>query len=75
VEKDLRRLPARSRRRCLDRIAELRTSPRPSGVRRLVGSLHTYRLRVGEYRVVYQVDDAERTVIIQYVRHRKDAYR
>ena len=75
VEKDLRRLPAKSRGRCLERIAELRLTPRPAGARRVIGGERTYRLRVGVHRVIYQVDDVARVVTIVYVRHRKDAYR
>ncbi len=41
----------------------------------MVGGEHTYRLRVGVYRVIYQADDAARVVTVVHVRHRKDAYR
>jgi len=75
VEKDLRRIPARTRQRCLERIDGLRADPRPSPAVQLTGSRHTYRIRVASYRVVYQVDDAERLIVVDYVRHRKDAYR
>ncbi len=75
VEKDLGRLPVRVRSRLLDRIAELRVAPRPAGVRQIVGAERTYRLRLGVYRVIYQVDDAARRVTVLHVRHRKDAYR
>jgi mRNA interferase RelE/StbE len=75
VEKDLRRIPAGARRRCLRRIDELRANPRPHLAARLTGSRHTYRIRVGSHRIVYQIDDAERLVVVEYVRHRKDAYR
>lgn len=75
VEKDLRRLPVKSRARCLERIDGLRLTPRPKGVRQVVGGERTYRLRVGVYRVIYQVDDASRLVTVFHVRHRKDAYR
>jgi mRNA interferase RelE/StbE len=75
VEKDLRRIPATARDRCLERIDLLRGDPRPRGVTRLTGSDRTYRLRVGAYRVVYQIDDDERVLVVEYVRHRKDAYR
>jgi len=75
VEKDLRRLPSRARRRCLERIDELRATPRPRSAVQLTGSRHTYRIRVASYRVVYQVHDGERLVVVDYVRHRKDAYR
>jgi mRNA interferase RelE/StbE len=75
AEKDLRRLPAKARKRCLGRIAELRLAPRPAGVRQIVGAARTYRLRAGVYRVIYHVDDAARLVTVLHVRHRKDAYR
>lgn len=75
VDKDLRRLPAKSRSRCLERIAQLRLTPRPAGARQVVGGERTYRLRVGVNRVVYQVDDTARVVTVVYVRHRRDAYR
>jgi mRNA interferase RelE/StbE len=75
VEKDLRRLPAKSRSRCLERIAELRLTPRPAGVRPAVGGERTCRLRVGVHRVIYQVDDVAQVDSVVYVRHCKDAYR
>jgi mRNA interferase RelE/StbE len=75
VEKDLRRLPAKACLACLAHISELRDDPRPRRTLQLTSAERTYRLRVGSYRVVYQVDDVARVVTIQYVRHRKDAYR
>ena len=75
VEKDLRRLPSKSRSRCLESIAELGLTPRPAGARQVVGGERTYRLRVGVYRVIYQVDDAARVITVVSVRHRKDADR
>ena len=75
VDKDLRRLPAKSRSRCLERIAELRLTPRPAGVPHVTGGERTYRLRVGVHRVIYLVDDVAQVVTVVYVRHRKDAYR
>jgi mRNA interferase RelE/StbE len=75
VEKDLRRIASAARARCLDRIERLGVDPRPRSAIRLTGSQQTYRIRVASYRVVYRVYDEERLVEIQYVRHRKDAYR
>jgi mRNA interferase RelE/StbE len=75
VEKDLRRIPLKTRRRCLERIDELRTNPRPRTAVQLTGSQHTHRVRVATYRIVYQIDDAEHVVTVEHVRHRKDAYR
>jgi mRNA interferase RelE/StbE len=56
-------------------IRALATNPRPRGCRKIVGSVADWRVRVGEYRIVYEIDDARRTVRIMYVRHRRDAYR
>lgn len=49
--------------------------PRPPGCKRIRGVDDTYRIRVGDYRVLYDVDDASRSVLVLRVQHRKDAYR
>lgn len=72
--KDVRRLDRSVVPRIISAIESLTEEPRPVGVRKLVGSEHTYRLRVGDYRVVYSVDEALLVVGIQRVRHRKEAY-
>lgn len=74
VEKDLRRLPRDFVRRALERIEGLRENPFPRGVIKLAGAERIYRLRIGRYRVVYEVDTKLKKVVIQYVRHRKSAY-
>jgi len=74
VEKDLRRLPRAVCARCLARAEALSDDPRPRGAVKLAGLERTYRLRVGRYRVIYQVDDERRTVTVQHVRHRSGAY-
>ena len=56
-------------------VEKLAKEPRPQGVRKLVGSDFTYRLRVGNYRIVYDVLDKKLIVEIIRVRHRKDAYK
>ena len=60
--------------RILQAVEQLATEPYPHEVRKLVGSEHTYRIRVGDYRVVYNVVSS--TLIIQIIRvgHRKDIY-
>lgn len=50
-------------------------NPRPSGVVRLEGGADLWRIRVGEWRVVYRISDRDRLVDIIAVRHRSDAYR
>ncbi len=74
ARKELEALPARVVRRVLWAIGELEDEPRPHGTTKLAGSEDTYRIRVGQYRVIYEVDDEARAVLITRVRHRKDAY-
>jgi mRNA interferase RelE/StbE len=61
--------------RIIDRIRELSANPFPRDSEKLAGSENFYRLRVGDYRIVYQVDNKNKTVIVYYVRHRKIAYK
>lgn len=75
AEKDLRGLPATTFQRVLPQIESLATEPRPPGCRKLSGSDSDFRIRIGNYRVLYEIDDAERTVRILRVRHRSHAYR
>ncbi len=75
VEKDLRRLPKKIVSNVMTRIQKLQNEPFPQGVTRLEGSERLYRLRVGDYRIIYEVDTYAKEVIIQYVRHRSEAYR
>jgi mRNA interferase RelE/StbE len=75
VGKDLRRLPPDVLRRVMARIAALENDPLPRQVTRLSGAERLYRLRVGDYRIIYEVDTESRQVTVHYVRHRQDAYR
>ncbi len=75
AETDLRRLPKPLFERINERILALRKDPRPPGVRKLEGALEGWRIRVGDYRVIYQIDDAAQIVTIVRVRHRRDVYR
>lgn len=75
VRKDLRRLPARDRQAVREGVADLSDDPRPRGAVKLVGSANAYRIRIGSYRVIYDVDDRARTITILRVRHRREAYR
>ena len=75
AERDLQKLPRPLFRRLNTHILALPEEPRPSGVRKLKGSLEGWRIRVGEYRVVYQIDDEQKTVTIVRVRHRRDVYK
>ena len=75
AERDLRKLPAEAFRRIIPRIQALAETPRPPGRRKLSGSDSDWRIRIGDYRVVYEIDDTEKVVRIFRVRHRRDAYR
>lgn len=74
AERQLRGLPSEVRDRISRRIHTLSTDPRPSGVQKLHGS-DVYRIRVGDYRVLYMVDDVAQLVTIAVVGHRRDVYR
>lgn len=75
ADKDLRRLDAATERRVVRAIEELARQPRPSGCRKLVGSENAFRIRIGDYRVIYTVEDAVREIVVESVRHRREAYR
>jgi mRNA interferase RelE/StbE len=75
AEKDLDRLTVATRRRAIDRIRALARDPRPPGCVKLLYASDLWRIRFGDYRVIYSVDDERGVVRIEYVRHRKDAYR
>jgi mRNA interferase RelE/StbE len=61
--------------RILVAIEALTASPRPKHVHKLVGSENSYRLRIGDYRIIYQVDDEIRLIVISRIAHRRAAYR
>lgn len=74
VAKDLRCIPNCDVRRILDRIDTLSDNPRPPGAVKLSGQ-ERYRIRVGAYRVLYEVHDQAVIVVVVKVGHRRDVYR
>ncbi len=75
VERALRKLPAQIRSRIGRRLDGLATHPRPSGCEKLGGVDDPYRVRVGDYRVVYQVSDEVLVVLVVTIGHPGDVYR
>ena len=75
AEKDLARLSSEIHARVIAAIQALAKNPRPSGCRKLAGSKHDWRIRVGDYRVVYEIADEIRVVRVNRVRHRREVYR
>ena len=74
ARKDLRALTARERKRVADQIDALKTDPRPTGCKKLKGREDFYRVRVGDYRVVYQIEDEVLLILIVRAGDRKEIY-
>ena len=73
VQKQLDDLPKKQRERLISAIRLLADEPRPSGVKKLKGYDKTYRIRVGDYRVIYNIEDQEKLILVLSSIHRKDA--
>ena len=75
ASKELRKLPAQEVKKIFPKIKALSNDPRPVGSKKLKSeSENLWRIRVGDYRVVYSIDDIVRIVDIRRVGHRKDIY-
>ena len=75
AEKALGRLPNPQRGRVALAIDGLARNPRPAGCAKIVGAPDAYRIRVGDYRVVYEIEDRVLTVYVVRIGHRKEVYR
>ena len=75
ARRSLKKLDPPTRRRIVSRIEKLADNPRPAGVEVLKGLEHLYRLRVGDYRVIYRIEDRARLVLVIRVGHRREVYR
>jgi mRNA interferase RelE/StbE len=74
ARKELDRLPLNVIERVFSKLESLGESPRPAGCKKLKGGSNEWRIRVGDYRVVYFIDDAKRLVSVTRIRHRSDVY-
>ncbi|MBI3695383.1 MAG: type II toxin-antitoxin system RelE/ParE family toxin [Acidobacteria bacterium] len=75
ARKELENLPRATADRIVAMSERLAAEPRPVGARKLRGGTDLWRVRVGNYRIVYAINDTEQIVDVRVVRHRKDAYR
>jgi mRNA interferase RelE/StbE len=75
AERDLGRLSSKVHDRVIAALQELAANPRPPGCRKLLGSKNDWRIRVGDYRVIYEFADSVREVRVNRVRHRREVYR
>ena len=71
---ELDRLSGKLLHRIVSRLESLASSPRPSGCKKLKGGENHWRIRVGDYRIVYTIDDRKRLVEVTRIRHRRDVY-
>lgn len=75
AERDLKRLSAKDFHHLISHIKALAKDPRPSGCRKITGSKSDWRIRVGDYRIIYEIDDKTKVVKVMRVRHRREVYR
>ena len=78
AERDLKHLKKSSPAafsRVISHISALKNNPRPTGVRKIVGSESDWRISIGKYRVIYEIDDRQKAVYVFRVKHRREVYR
>jgi mRNA interferase RelE/StbE len=74
TEKELHRLPTKMVARIMPRLEHLASAPRPPGCKKLRFGDKEWRIRVGDYRIVYVIDDSAKTVDVTRIAHRRDVY-
>ena len=75
AENDIKRLPASIFHRIIPQIKTLAENPRPSGCRKIAGSKNDWRIRISDYRIIYEIDEKAKAVRVMRVRHRREVYR
>ncbi len=75
AQKELGKLPQAVRKRIAAQIDTLAANPRPRGVKKLADQQNVYRVRVGDYRVLYTIEDDALLVLIVSIGHRREVYR
>jgi len=75
AEKKLRKLSREAQQRVARRLDGLAADPRPPGCERLAGLENLYRVRVGDYRIVYEIEDDVLVVLVITIGNRREVYR
>lgn len=75
AERDIKRLPEETFYRIVPQLKALSENPRRPGCRKITGSKNDWRVRVGDYRIIYEIDEREKAVKVMRIRHRRDVYR
>ncbi|MBF0308472.1 MAG: type II toxin-antitoxin system RelE/ParE family toxin [Magnetococcales bacterium] len=75
AKKQVLRLDQDIRRRILQKVVSLEAMPRPPGALKLEGSVDVWRIRVGDYRILYTIEDDKLIVLVVKIGHRREIYR
>ncbi len=75
AERDLKKLPPAEFTLIIPAIQALSQQPRPTNSKKLSGAKHDWRIRIGDYRVLYEINDGTKQVKVMRVRHRREAHR
>jgi mRNA interferase RelE/StbE len=75
TQKELQTIPSPFYEKIEDQLLSLRDTPRPAGCKILKGTEKSWRIRVGNYRVIYEIDDAVKRITVIKIGHRSDVYR
>jgi mRNA interferase RelE/StbE len=75
ARKSLTKLPRRDQLRIVSAIEALGDEPRPIGAKKLVAEENLWRIRIGSYRAIYQIEDDKLIILVLKIGHRKDVYR
>src|SRR5262245_47639149 len=73
--REIKKLDRSAQKKLITALESLATEPRPKGVEKLSHDPRFWRIRNGQYRAIYNIDDDAKTIYVLVVRHRKDAYR
>jgi len=74
VQKQIKKLPRENQSNILDCLVKLQTNPRPSGYLKMKNT-EGYRIRMGDYRILYDIDDQEQKITLRKIGHRRDVYK
>ncbi|MFT4554261.1 MAG: mRNA interferase RelE/StbE [Chlamydiales bacterium] len=75
AEKQIKALPKREQTKIIKRVYKLADNPLPQGVKKLKGVDSLYRIRQGDWRIVYTIEDKKLSILVVKVGHRREAYR
>ena len=74
AERDLKKVSQGTFYRIIPKIKALSENPKPAGCRKITGSKNDWRIRIGDYRIIYEIDEKEKAVKVMRVRHRREVY-